>query len=548
MKRALVNGNIHCLDENQRVVQAILMDGNRIAAVGTNEEIAAILEAEETAEASEIIDLCGKTVLPGFNDSHMHLLSYGYGKTIADLEGASSREEAKNIIRAHIDQNRIPPGVWVEAAGWNNDNWDDNRHLTKEDLDAVSTEHPIYALRVCGHIAGLNTKAMEVMGLNRNTPQPHDGHYETDAEGNPTGSIAEMMNLVYNHVEEPSVEAIQSMILRTCQDANRVGITSIQTDDFDTLPGRNFANIITAYRKLAAEGRLPVRVSQQCALADTARLDEFLAAGYRLGEGDDFFRMDTVKLYIDGSLGSRTAWLQEDYSDDAGNQGFAVYSDEKRLFEIVEQVHKMGTGAVMHCIGDAACEQAIAAVEAAQAKYPAIKPRHGLIHAQILNEDLCRRIKAAGLFVYIQPIFIEYDLHMAEDRVGAARMKTSYHWRTMQDQGIQMAMGTDCPVESFNPMWNLYAAVTRKDLYGNPAEGWYPDEALTLQEAVDGYTYMAARMSGEEDRKGRLLPGMLADLVVLKEDIFSVPPDHLKDVAVAMTIVDGRIVYADTES
>ncbi len=548
MRRALVNGKIHCLDENRRVVQAILIDDHRIAAVGTNEEITAMLEETEDRDGREVIDLCGKTVLPGFNDSHMHFLSYGYGKTIADLEGASSREAVKRIIREQIDQNHIPPGTWVEAAGWNNDNWEDNRNLTKEDLDAVSTEHPIYALRICGHISALNTKAMEVMGLDRNTPQPHDGHYEVDEEGNPTGSIAEMMNLVYNQVEEPSVEAIKSMILRTCRDANRVGITSMQTDDFDTLPGRNFARIITAYRQLIAEGRLSVRISEQCALADTERFDEFIEAGYRLGEGDDFFRLDTVKLYIDGSLGSRTAWLKEDYSDDAGNRGFAVYSDEKRLFEIVEQVHKMGTGVVMHCIGDAACEQAIAAIEAAQTKYPAIKPRHGLIHAQILNEDLCRRIVAAGIYVYIQPIFIEYDLHMAEDRVGAARMRTSYHWRTMQDMGMQMAMGTDCPVENFNPMWNLYAAVTRKDLDGNPAEGWYPREALTLEEAVDGYTYMAARMSGEEDRKGRLLPGMLADLVVLKEDIFSVPPDHLKEVAVAITMVDGRIVYADTES
>jgi hypothetical protein len=279
-----------------------------------------------------------------------------------------------------------------------------------------------------------------------------------------------------------------------------------------------------------------------------ARFDEFMAAGYRLGEGDDFFRLDTVKLYIDGSLGSRTAWLLEDYSDDKGNKGFAVYSDDNRLFEVVERAHKMGTGAVMHCIGDAACEQAISAIEAAQKKYPHIKPRHGIIHAQILNEDLCKRMVADGLHVYIQPIFIEYDLHMAEERVGAERMKTSYHWRTMKDMGIQMAMGTDCPVESFNPMLNIYSAVTRKDLDGDPAEGWYPEEALTLKEAIDGYTYMSARMSGEEDRKGRLMPGMLADLVVLTEDIFSVPADEIKDITVAMTMVDGRIVYASTES
>lgn len=366
--------------------------------------------------------------------------------------------------------------------------------------------------------------------------------------GEPTGSIAEMMNLVYNQIEEPDIEAIKSMILRTCQDASRVGITSMQTDDFDTLPGRNFRNIIAAYRQLIAENQLNVRVSEQCALADLRRFDEFLAAGFRLGEGDNFYRLDTVKLYIDGSLGSRTAWLLEDYSDDPGNQGFAVYRDERRLFEVVERAHRMGTGVVMHCIGDAACEQAISAVEAAQKKYPGIKPRHGLIHAQILNDDLCERMIAAGIYAYIQPIFIEYDLHMAEERVGAERIKTSYHWRTMKDMGIEMSMGTDCPVESFNPMLNIYAAVTRKDLDEEPKAGWYPKEALTVEEAVDGYTFMAARMSGEEDCKGRLLPGMLADLVVLDEDIFSVSPERIKEISVAMTIVDGRIVYANATS
>ncbi len=545
MRRALINGRIHCLDDKRTVAEAIAIDGNRILEVGTNAEILALMHEEEL---EAVVDLEGKVVLPGFNDSHLHLLSYGYGKTIADLEGVDSRDSVKEIIRTHIEKNQIPPGQWVGAAGWNNDNWDDSRNLTKEDLDQISTEHPIYAVRICGHISALNTKAMEVIGLNRNTPQPHDGHYEVDEMGEPTGSIAEMMNLVYNQIEEPDIEAIKSMILRTCQDASRVGITSMQTDDFDTLPGRNFRNIIAAYRQLIAENRLNVRVSEQCALADLRRFDEFLAAGFRLGEGDNFYRLDTVKLYIDGSLGSRTAWLLEDYSDDPGNQGFAVYRDERRLFEVVERAHRMGTGVVMHCIGDAACEQAISAVEAAQKKYPGIKPRHGLIHAQILNDDLCERMIAAGIYAYIQPIFIEYDLHMAEERVGAERIKTSYHWRTMKDMGIEMSMGTDCPVESFNPMLNIYAAVTRKDLDEEPKAGWYPKEALTVEEAVDGYTFMAARMSGEEDCKGRLLPGMLADLVVLDEDIFSVSPERIKEISVAMTIVDGRIVYANATS
>lgn len=537
MKRAFINGKCHIFDEKRTIAEGILTENGRITQIGTSNEIRA------AAPDAEFVDLAGRTLLPGFNDSHMHFLNYGFYKTIVDLEKCKSKAEAMETIRSYIQEKKLPAGDWVEVIGWNNDNWNDSKKLTKEDLDQVSKEHPIYALRICGHVCILNGKAMEAVGLNKSLPQPKDGYYEVDQDEEPTGLISEMMTFVYSKMKEPSIEHIKEMLLRSCEDANRVGLTSVQTDDFDALPGRNFDRIIKAYRELIAEGKLSVRVTEQCALTDPARYDEFINAGYEIGQGDAWFKLGLVKLYLDGSLGSRTAWLLDDYSDEAGNKGFSVYSDDEDLFRLVERAHLSGADVGMHCIGDGACDQGVRAIEAAIAKDSSFAHRHGLIHAQILNEDLCRRMARSKIAAYIQPIFIEYDLHMAEDRVGNERIKTSYNWREMKDKGIVLGMGTDCPVESFNPLPNIYSAVTRKDLDEEPENGWYPEQALTLDETLEGYTKISAYLSRDEKIKGTLEVGMLADMVVLEEDIYDCLPEHIKDIRVDMTIVDGEIKY-----
>ncbi len=538
MKRAFINGQCHIFDEERTVAEAILVENGRIAKFGSSAEI------KEAAPDAEFVDLNGRILLPGFNDSHMHFLNYGFYKTIVDLEKCKSKAEAMETIRAYIQKKNLPAGEWVEVIGWNNDNWSDSKKLTAEDLDQVSEEHPIYALRICGHVCILNRKARAEVGLTRALPQPKDGYYEVDADGEPTGLISEMMTFVYSNMKEPSIESIKEMLLRSCEDANRVGLTSVQTDDFDALPGRNFDSIIKAYRELIDEGKLSVRITEQCALANPERYDEFINAGYQIGQGDEWFKLGLVKLYLDGSLGARTAWLLDDYSDEAGTKGFSVYSDDSDLFRLVERAHLSGADVGMHCIGDAACDQGVRAIEAAVAKDPSFAHRHGLVHAQILNEDICRRMAQNHITAYIQPIFIEYDLHMAEDRIGKERIKTSYNWRDLHDLGIVLGMGTDCPVESFNPLPNIYSAVTRKDLDEKPEGGWYPQQALTLDEALEGYTRISAYLSRDEKIKGSLEVGMLADMVVLEENLYTCKPEHIKDIRVDMTIVNGEIKYS----
>ncbi len=536
--KAFVNGKFHIFDEKRTVAEALLVNEGKVVRLGKTDDIM------KEPGLSEVIDLQGKTVLPGFNDSHMHLLNYGYYKTIVDLESCKSKKEALEKISAYVAAKNLSPDDWVEVIGWNNDNWSDSNKLTREDLDSASPSNPVYALRICGHTCVLNTLAMKAVGLTKELPQPKDGYYEVDEQGEPTGLIAEMITFVYGKMKEPSVEQIKEMLQKSCQEANRVGITSVQTDDFDALPGRNFARIIQAYKELIQEGNLSLRVTEQCALTDPDRYDEFIKAGYAIGQGDEFYKLGCVKLYLDGSLGSRTAWLLDNYSDDETTNGFAVYGSDDDLFELVERAHLSGADVAMHAIGDGACRQGIRAIEEAVRKDPEFNHRHGLVHAQILNEDLCQGMAKSGITAYIQPIFIEYDLHMAEDRVGHERIKTSYNWRHLKDMGIVLGMGTDCPVESFNPLPNIYSAVVRKDLEGLPKEGWYAEEALTLDEAIEGYTKAAAYMSRDEQIKGTLEVNMLADFAVLDEDIYSVEPDHIKDIKVAMTVIGGEIKYA----
>ena len=311
-----------------------------------------------------------------------------------------------------------------------------------------------------------------------------------------------------------------------------------------TLPGKNFKAVIQAFKELCEEDRLPIRVYEQCSLSGDETFDEFKAMGYRTGMSFGNFTFGPRKLFADGSLGARTAWLKEDYSDDPGNRGIGIYKTAEDLAHDVKKARKEGMAVAIHCIGDAAAEQAVTAIEAARAEYPDVSTRDGIVHAQILNEDIMERMKKGGIIAYIQPVFIEYDLHVAESRVGKERMKTSYNWRTLREMGIKTPFGTDCPVETFNPMPNIYTAVTRKDYDGFPEGGWYPEEGLTVEESVEDYTKTSAFACNAEDHRGMIAEGFDADITVLEENLFEAEPAHIKDIKAAMTIVGGKIRFS----
>lgn len=519
--------------------QAVYIEDGVIKKVGSDSEVTAF-----APDDAEKVDLGGRLALPGFNDSHMHLLNVGYNMSQLDLSGTKNIDEAVGAIKSYIADKQIPEGSWVMCYGWNDDNWEDKRHIDRYDLDRASEKHPVIALRICCHVASLNSAALEKIGIGKGSPQPESGAFKVDESGEPTGVMQEMFGAIFEKLPEPSVEEIKEMIVSAAQAAAEAGLTQVQSDDMTTLPGKNFKAVIQAFKELCEEDRLPIRVYEQCSLSGDETFDEFKALGYRTEMSFGNFTFGPRKLFADGSLGARTAWLKDDYSDDPGNRGIGIYKTAEDLAHDIKKARKEGMAVAIHCIGDAAAEQAVTAMEAARAEYPDVSTRDGIVHAQILNEDIMERMRKGGIIAYIQPVFIEYDLHVAESRVGKERMKTSYNWRTLRDMGIKTPFGTDCPVETFNPMPNIYTAVTRKDYDGFPEGGWYPEEGLTVEESVEDYTKTSAFACNAESHCGMIAEGFDADITVLEENLFEAEPAHIKDIKAAMTIVGGKIRFS----
>lgn len=535
MELILYNGKIKTEFEE---ATAVACQNGIFEAVGSDEEILA-LKTDET----QVIDLEGKRVLPGLDDSHMHFLDIGYSFRKLDLRPAGSVEELIEMGRAYLAEGKVSEGGWLEANNWNQEGFSEKRIPTKHDLDKISTEIPIVASRVCGHIVVVNSKALEVMGLNKDTPQPEDGsRFDLDEDGEPNGVLHELFHLVMESIPKPSVEDIKQMILLAAEEAGRKGLTRVQSDDLEVIPTRDTEDVIQAFKELSEEHRLTVRVTEQCYMQDMKKLNKFYDRGFYKGYGNDYYRLGCIKIVADGSLGGRTAWLLEDYSDEPGQKGLQIYKEQREIFDMVECAHVHHMPVAVHCIGDAAAKQTIDAIENAAKKHPDIKLRHGIVHAQILSDELVNRMKELNIQAYIQPVFIQSDMDMAEDRIGD-RIKTSYNWRTLADEGIHISMGTDSPVEDMEPIANIYSAVTRKSISSPDRQPWHPEESLTLDEAIKFYTEASAYAAGDEDKKGKIKKGYLADMTVLDKDIYAVPAEEIKDIKVAMTVVGGEITY-----
>ena len=566
MDLILYNGIIHTMNGGE-VVSAIAVENGLITLVGTDAEILALKTAD-----TKMVDLKQRLAIPGFNDSHLHVLSYGVQKSILNLTGCTSVAEIVNRGREYIAGNPVIKLVY--GRGWNQDYFSDHVMPTKSDLDGISREIPIVFSRVCGHSAVANTAALAYYGIDENTKPPEGGgidfekgHFSENALGllgSSTLSTSEMKAFLE--------DAMSDMVKR--------GVTSAQSDDFGYAP---YEDVIAVYNELANNGKMPLRVTQQCNISDIDGIRGFIAYANAhanaLGERGDsgidgggcssgggnlskcssgslrcnsnkqndtsaFFRLGPIKLLADGSLGARTALMSQPYNDDATTSGIACYT-QPELDEIVEFCHKNDWPVAVHCIGDKAWRMVAESVEKAQ-KAHAARPRHGIVHCQISDMPMLKKMKELDLLAYVQPIFLDYDLHIVEQRVGPELASTSYNFKTLYDLGVHVALGTDCPVERFDPLANIYCAVTRKDLNGFPDDGFYSNQALTVQEAVYCYTCGAAYCSYEERVKGRLEKGYYADITVIDRDIFSIAPMEIKDANVLMTITGGKIVYDQT--
>ena len=522
--------------------EAFVVKDGRFCLVGGNEDM-----LSAAADADERVDLNGSFVCAGFNDSHMHLLSFGNVlRTMQLAPHSGSLRELLDHVRSCLARQMPENGQWLVGRGWNQDLFSDEKRMPdRHDLDAVSRDVPIMLTRACGHCCVLNSRALEAAGIHADTACPEGGEIGMSG-GMPDGRLYDnAMELAQRVLPVPGRREIRDMLRRACRAVNRYGITSVQTDDYQVFQGLPWEMINEVYREMASEGELTVRVNEQAQFTDPESLGAFLASGARTGTGDDMFRIGPVKLLGDGSLGSRTAHLSRPYADAPDTCGFSLYPDAI-LREMVSMAHAHGMQLAVHAIGDACLDRVLDAMEHAQTLCPRRDHRHGIVHCQITRPDQLRRIRDMQLHVYAQSIFLDYDNHIVECRAGAELAASSYSWKTLLDGGVSVSNGSDCPVELPDVMEGIQCAITRTSLDGTGP--YLPEQAFSVQEALDSFTWRGAEASFEEKTKGRIAPGYLADFVRLSENPFATDPERIHEIKVLGCWLGGKRIEHPEEA
>ncbi len=527
-----LNGNIYTMDAAQPRAQAMAIDNTsgRILAVGTDDEVRRLGGTHK-----ELVDLRGRTVLPGFIDAHIHLLSTAYRAHDIDAGACTSEDEAAALVRERAAQ--TPPGRWIQGGHWDRNLWPGARFPSKHSLDAVAPEHPVALMSKDGHLLWVNSLALRRAGISAETPDPAGGAILRDGSGEPTGILQEeATDLVYDVIEPPDPLLSRILLERMLGELRRSGITTIHDIEGDLS--------LRLFRELRDEGRLGMRVQM---LLPRLMLPQLREQGIH-NEENDLVRVGGIKIFADGTLGSQTAAMLESFEDSPNNYGIlAIPEDEMKA--VVRDAAAMGLTIAIHAIGDRAARVALNSIEYAQQLLaqqgampaPSAGLRYRLEHVQLIAPEDLERMRRLGVIASVQPFHAVADRDIAE-RYWGRRHRRAYAYRTMHDMGIPLAMGSDAPVEIFDPLRIIFAATTRRD----PAvqrPPWLPDQALSIADALWGYTQGAAYAGAEEQRKGSLSVGKLGDAVVLRENIFDIPQEKILENGVQATILGGNIVY-----
>ena len=508
--------------------------GGRIRALGGPELLAAAPpELPRT-------DLGGGWALPGFNDSHLHLLDVGRGLASVDLFGASGPADIAARCAAFVRAHAVPPGQAVYGNGWNQDLFAGPHALpTRADLDAAVPDHPLLLDRVCGHIMLCNTAALRAAGITSQTPDPPGGGIDRGPGGEPNGLLRDnAVSLVRPLLPAETPAACAGRWRAALAHAAAHGLTSVQTCD---VRSRDWPTVLAALEELDAQDALPLRLTLQCAMDTPADLQALWDAGYRPGAHGKRWKIGPLKLFLDGSLGARTAWLRGGYADAPGAHGLCCLPMAEAL-ALARKADAAGMQVVAHAIGDGAMEEMLDIIETLNAPRGGANPlRHGVVHCQVTAPGQWDRLAALGAGALVQPIFLDYDHTIVTARCGAALAGTSYAFGDAVRRGLPVSYGTDAPVESLDPLRNLYAAVTRRPLSGGAP--WQPQQAVTRAQALFCYTQGSAWQEFAEAEKGRLAPGFLADFTVLDRDYFTVPEADIPRLRVQATVTGGQVVY-----
>ena len=533
---AFINGNIITLDQD-KLCEAFYVDRGVFKVVGTNEEILKLTKPTE-----KIVDLKGNTVIPGFNDAHMHFLNYAAQKNNINLLNVPSIDKLISITKEYIKTRSIQEGQWIVSRGWNHNLFSEKRLPTRYDLDKISMIHPIYFARICGHIGVLNSKALELLNITPNTENLEGGIIDSE-NGIPTGILREnALNLVSNYLPPMSKQKIKTLLKSSFMDALKVGITTIQTEDL-THCGC-LENLLEAYSELEIEQALPLRFILQLNFPNEKSLLEAVALNLKSNIGSNMLKIGPVKLFQDGSLGGRTAAMKEKYCDE-DTTGVLIY-DQSSLDNITKLAHDSGFQIIIHAIGDNAAETVLNSYEKIISSSENKDLRLTIVHCQFTNDELLNRFKELNVVANVQPSFVMTDYPIVKKAVGKTRSDKSYAWKNMLNLNIPISFSSDAPIESFNPIEGIYAAVTRKDLLGHPNVGFNSTQNLTVIEALKAYTLGSAFMSFEEDIKGSISKGKLADFVVLSENILHTEKHNIKNIKVLKTYVGGIKMFGDS--
>jgi len=520
-----------------RIVEAVAIANGRILAVGSDEEIRAYASPNTT-----VIDLKGRLAVPGLSDSHAHFIQGGFQLLSVDLKDSRSEEE---FVRRIAEKARtLPPGRWMQGGDWDEEAWPSEKLPTRWLIDPVTPRTPVFISRYDGHAVLANSLALELAGITKETPDPPGGVIVRDPKsGEPTGVLKdEAQDLVAKVIPRPSQAEMEEALRAALKEAARVGLTSIH--DITVGPeawNGNFTGEIELLRRAELEGWLTCRIYAITPIANWKNLEQ---AGISHDMGSDFLEMGAVKAFADGSLGSRTAWMFKPYDDDPSNSGLPmpIMAPPAKLEEIARQADKAGIQICTHAIGDRAISSLLDIYERIGGEHPAAH-RFRVEHAQHVRPEDFARFGKLGIVASMQPYHAVDDGRWAEKRIGHERARSSYAWKSMLGAGAKLAFGSDWPVAPLDPLLGIYAAVTRATLDGKNPGGWFPEQRLTVEEALRAYTLGAAYAAFQEKEKGTISPGKLADVVVLSDDLFQIPPERIKDVRVEVTIVGGKVVY-----
>jgi predicted amidohydrolase YtcJ len=524
----ILHGHVWTVDGTHPQAEAVAIHNSRIIAVGSDSDI-----AKWIGSGTKTIDAQGKSVLPGFIDAHVHFTSGGGEISGVHLRDAATPQEFSRRIGEHAK--KLPKGEWMLGGTWDHELWGGTPLPSHDWVDAVTPDTPVFVSRYDGHMAMANAVALRLAGITRETEDPPGGTIVRDKNGNPTGLMKDAaMDLVYRVIPAPSDEKLLRMIRAGMNEAGQFGVTSIHdissTED------------VRAYQILAARSELTLRI--YC-ITPLPQWEAPATAGLRAGFGNDWIHLGALKGFADGSLGSTTALFEQPYNDAPQTSGLpnAMMFPEGNMLRMALGADKAGLQIAVHAIGDKA-NRIMLDVYSNVAKQNGPRDRRWRIeHAQHLRPEDFARFAQLGVIASVQPYHAIDDGRWAEKRIGHERCKTTYAFRTFLDHGVRLAFGSDWTVAPLNPLLGLYAAVTRATLDGKNPNGWFPEQKLTLKEAIEAYTMGAAYAEFGEKSKGSLAPGKLADVVVLDSDLFSIAPEKIKDATVRYTVVGGKIIY-----